>query len=572
MSIKDKCDLIKANIKNKDLPRMVTIDGSWGCGKTTFVKKHLMTHMEEMNPVYLSLTGVTDIAVFKDRLLSAIYFNNEKGANALENLLDASMNFFDKATRSLDNSATSSTATTLIKSLRGAAKDSIIRKIENTVIILDDLERIHCDELQRDIMGECLNLTLDEDKNVGFVFPINMSEIRLDKRQIEKYISLRYVIEHDIDSYFDYAFKEYNSLINFKPIITNCISEVKISNIRVMKRIASKLNQTVITLNNIENDQDIDIHTILSGLFKEAFIIAGNHFNKGLSAHEIKLNSDYRNRDKGIYISGLSSTTEGFIDFICNGKLEFSVDDIGYIPTKLHGFDDFLFKKPYQFNECFDESLKSLEEFIKTTEKSKPIIIWFKLLDTYIELVRGSYILDNIGIDDNENKLKLIARQEFNGDYFSNPNRLRIKDEFLKAEYEKKLEQFNNEMAVKHQSHLFEQAKTSWIDVDREIYNSYEKRSLFVGDNINVFIDLLNGWGPKNTGDFTDFVKARYKDQIRKESKEEAQGITTIISHLANLQENDDKPSLAFGTRQELIATMEFAVKVIEENLKCSGS
>ncbi|WP_281517243.1 P-loop NTPase fold protein, partial [Vibrio parahaemolyticus] len=68
MSIKDKCDLIKANIKNKDLPRMVTIDGSWGCGKTTFVKKHLMTHMEEMNPVYLSLTGVTDIAVFKDRL------------------------------------------------------------------------------------------------------------------------------------------------------------------------------------------------------------------------------------------------------------------------------------------------------------------------------------------------------------------------------------------------------------------------------------------------------------------------------------------------------------------------
>ncbi|EHK4782654.1 P-loop NTPase fold protein [Vibrio parahaemolyticus] len=572
MSIIDKCELIKESIKNKDLPRMVTIDGSWGCGKTTFVKKHLMTHMEDMNPVYLSLTGVTDIAVFKDRLLSAIYFNNEKGANALENLLDASMNFFDKATRSLDNGATSSTVTTLIKSLRGAAKDSIIRKIENTVIIIDDLERIHCSKLQRDIMGECLNLTLDEDKNVGFIFPINMSEITLDKRQIEKYISLRYVIEHDIDSYFDYAFKEYTSLINFKPIIINCIEDVKISNIRVMKRIASKLNQVVISLDDIENDQDIDIYAILSGLFKEAFIIADNHFNKGLSAHKIKLNSDYSHRDEDIYISGLSSASEGFIDFICNRQLEFSVDDIGYIPTKSHGFDDFLFKKPYQFNECFDESLKSLEEFIKTTEKSKPIIIWFKLLDTYIELVRGSYTFDNIGIDDNEKKLKLIARQEFNGDYFSNPNRLRIKDEFLKAEYEKKLEQFNNEMAVKHQLDLFEQAKVSWIDVDREIYNNYEKRALFVGENIHVFINLLSGWDSKNTGDFTDFVKARYKDQIRKESKEEALGIKTIISHLVKLQKKDTKPSLAFGTRQELISAMEIAIKTIEEKLKSSGS
>ncbi|EJR0948613.1 hypothetical protein NYG22_000004 [Vibrio alginolyticus] len=572
MSIKDKCELIKESIQNKDLPRMVTIDGSWGCGKTTFVKKHLMAHMEEMNPVYLSLTGVTDIAVFKDRLLSAIYFNNEKGANALESLLDASMNFFDKTTRSLDSSAASSTVTTLIKSLRGAAKDSIIRKIEKAVIIIDDLERIHCSKLQRDIMGECLNLTLDEDKNVGFIFPINMSEISLDKRQIEKYISLRYVIEHDIDSYFDYAFKEYNSLTNFKPIIINCISEVKISNIRVMKRIASKLNQVVKSLYDIENDQDIDIYAIVSGLFKEAFIIADNHFNKGLSAHKIKLNSDYSNRDEDIYIGGLSSTTEGFIDFICNRKLEFSIDDIGYIPTKSHGFDDFLFKKPYQFNECFEESLKSLEEFIKTTEKSKPIIIWFKLLDTYIELVRGSYTFDNIGIDDNEKKLKLIARQEFNGDYFSNPNRLRIKDEFLKAEYEKKLEQFDNEMAVKHQLDLFEQAKVSWIDVDREIYNNYAKRALFVGENIHIFINLLSDWDSKNTGDFTDFVKARYKDQIRKESKEEALGIKTIISHLVKLQKDDTKPSLAFGTRQELISTMEIAIKTIEENLKSSGS
>ncbi len=574
MNIVDKCNLIEKNIKNKDLPRMVIIDGGWGGGKTTFVKQHLMQHMEHMNPVYLSLTGVTDIAVFKDKLLSAIYFNNEKGANALESLLDASMNFFDKATKGFDNSAMSSTATTLIKSLRGAAKDSIIRKIENTVVILDDLERINCSKLQRDIMGECLNLTLEENKNVGFIFPVNMEEINIDKKQIEKYISLRCVIEHDSDSYFSYAFQDYESLINTKSIIINCMSDYESRNIRVMKRIASKLNDIVLFLDSLDNRENIDIDMIISELFKEAFIIADNHFNKGLSAREILFNSHYGNRESVSYISGLSRASEGFIDFICNRKLELSLADIGYLPIKSHGFDDFLFKKPYQFHEDFDKKLKSLENFIINKNESKPIIIWFKLLDTYMELVELGYTKDNINIVTDDDKIKLISFQDFNEHYLDNPNRLMIKDETLRVECEKGMEKLKDKMAMKHQSGLFEQAKTSWIEVDREIFNNYENKALFVGKNIDAFIELLSGWDPKNTGDFNDFIRDRYNERTHQRNNEDADGINTIINHLESLQKNNGTPSLLFGTRQELISTMKVAVnccKIIEENLKSSA-
>ncbi|EMC8461152.1 hypothetical protein VYH28_000537 [Vibrio alginolyticus] len=567
--IKDKCELIKKNIENKDLPRMVIIDGSWGCGKTTFVKKHLMTHMEKMNPVYLSLTGVTDIAVFKDRLLSAIYFNNEKGANALENLLDASMNFFDKATRSLDNSATSSTATTLIKSLRGAAKDSIIRKIENTVIILDDLERIHCPELQRDIMGECLNLTLEDSKSIGFIFPVNMNEISIEKKQIEKYISLICVIEHDSDSYFSYAFGNYKSLANLKSMIVSCMSNNKISNIRVMKRIARKLDEIVRFLNGLESrNNNIDIDTVLSGLFKEVFIIADNHFNKGLSAHEIILNSHYSNRENESYIGNLSRTSEGIVDFICNRKLEISQDDLGYLPKKSHGFDDFLFKKPYQFHEDFEEKLKYLELFIKQEDESKPTIIWFKLLDIYMELVEEKYTKDNLGIKgDRDELIRLIERQTFNSEYLSNPNRLRIKNEFLKSSYEKEVEKINKKIAIVHLSSIFKKAESSWIDVDRYFFNNYEKKALFVDENIHNFIELVSVWNAKNTGDFIDFVKSRYSEQTRRDSRKEIDGIKLIIKRLVSLQTEETNPSLIYGTRQELISTMENTIKIIERDI-----
>ncbi len=504
---------------------------------------------------------------FKDKLLSAVYFDSEKGVKALEGMLGASLRLVSSI-----NPTVSTTATTLLKSLQGAAKDSFIRKIDNTVVILDDLERTNCPELQKNIMGECLNLTLEENKNIGFVFPINMSEVKLEKRQIEKYISLSYTIEHEDESYFDYAFKEYPSLSEFKGMIVNCISNHTINNIRVMKRIASKLNQTTLLIRDMKNYDDIDVCTLLSGLFKEAFIIADNHFNKGLGAKEIKFKCNSRNGTMDDYIPGLERVPEGYIDFMCNVKLKPSLLDIGYIPMKSHGFDDFLFKKPYQFYETFDNTLKSLEEFLLTKEKSKSIIIWFKLLDTYMELVKGSYIVNNIGINNNEEIIALIEQQEFNWDYLGNPNRLRIKDNFLDEKYKEIKDTFDKQRIINHQLNLFEQAKTSWIDVDREIFNNYEKKPLFVGENINIFIELLNGWDAKNTGDFTDFVKARYNEQMRRESKEEMDAIKSIINHLMSLQKIDKKPSLTYGTRQELISTMENAVEIIKRDLNRSDS
>ncbi|MCR9424872.1 hypothetical protein NB464_04555, partial [Vibrio diabolicus] len=162
--------------------------------------------------------------------------------------------------------------------------------------------------------------------------------------------------------------------------------------------------------------------------------------------------------------------------------------------------------------------------------------------------------------------------QDFNEHYLDNPNRLMIKDETLRVECEKEMENLKAKMAMKHQSSLFEQAKTSWIEVDREIFNNYENKALFVGKNIDAFIELLSDWDPKNTGDFNDFIRDRYNERTHQRNSEEADGINTIINHLESLQKNDGTPSLLFGTRQELISTLKVAVKIIEENLKSSAS
>ena len=69
-------------LEDTSFPPLVMLDGEWGEGKTFYIKKTLIPELEkqEKECVFFSLTGLSSISDFKDRLLSASLFNTQLDA------------------------------------------------------------------------------------------------------------------------------------------------------------------------------------------------------------------------------------------------------------------------------------------------------------------------------------------------------------------------------------------------------------------------------------------------------------------------------------------------------------
>lgn len=144
---------IHALLEDRSFPRMVLIDGPWGIGKTFYVTNVLQPYLNQIYPkpfktIYLSLYGVTSLNDFKDRLISIVYANNAdfsvKGGKFL--------GFLGQSTE-----VTSSTkgVTALLSAASSVAKQILFNKLNNLVILLDDLERITLENVRMEVVGEC---------------------------------------------------------------------------------------------------------------------------------------------------------------------------------------------------------------------------------------------------------------------------------------------------------------------------------------------------------------------------------------------------------------------------------
>ncbi|MFA0683453.1 NTPase, partial [Vibrio splendidus] len=147
---------IHALLEDRSFPSMVLLDGHWGVGKTYYVKNELQPYLKNYYPspyktIYLSLYGVTSLEDFKDRVLSLTYTENKKSSW----LTKQGSDLIGSSAQAISGARGVGAALGGVASI---VKYHYFNRIDNLVLLLDDLERITCEKVRTQVIGECLNL------------------------------------------------------------------------------------------------------------------------------------------------------------------------------------------------------------------------------------------------------------------------------------------------------------------------------------------------------------------------------------------------------------------------------
>lgn len=396
---------IHALLEDRSFPRMVLIDGPWGIGKTFYVTNVLQPYLNQIYPkpfktIYLSLYGVTSLNDFKDRLISIVYANNAdfsvKGGKFL--------GFLGQSTE-----VTSSTkgVTALLSAASSVAKQILFNKLNNLVILLDDLERITLENVRMEVVGECLNLV--ETKNIKIVFVANKSKVG-SIEYIEKAFGDVIYIKRSANELIDvvnHIYKDQNSLTEFQSeTVLELIKTLKINNLRIIKRSIDRFRMVCSLFKEIEGVNYERVHSsILNASFRinvaihvygatleEILETLGSFYNFFDDEDKRKLVED-RNGKIDELISPLSYMNENVVTYIA--ILVNNISDINIelnLPQGNSSDDRMLsYSFRYESQGWFNENLPKFKCFIFDDGK-KPIYKWMKSCSVYLYMIDNGYV------------------------------------------------------------------------------------------------------------------------------------------------------------------------------------
>lgn len=133
--------------ENCSLAPIVLLDGAWGVGKTHFITHEYSTHSDQ-DCLLISVLGIQSLQQFHEKLIGKyLSLASESESDTAAN----TVSIFSKAISAFGDVTKSSQ---LIESLSGLVKQSIISKINDVTIIVDDLERIEDRSIATLILGE----------------------------------------------------------------------------------------------------------------------------------------------------------------------------------------------------------------------------------------------------------------------------------------------------------------------------------------------------------------------------------------------------------------------------------
>ncbi|MGA1932610.1 hypothetical protein ACH5BF_07785 [Arcobacter sp. YIC-464] len=225
--LKDRLD----KLLNGDDSLVITLDGEWGVGKTTFWKKFVKDNLENKKVSYTSLFGKDTIQDIRTDIILQISKKDE--------YLNKSKKFFSNIKHSIglkdDDINFGLTGSMISSFLTLFSKDDF----ENVIVCIDDFERLskHLDE--KDILG--LISELKEQKECKVVMILNQDKV--DNETLSKYKDK--IIDYELN-YLPTPEESYelvkHKLKSFKIYPSSYFIQHNITNIRVMKRVINSLN------------------------------------------------------------------------------------------------------------------------------------------------------------------------------------------------------------------------------------------------------------------------------------------------------------------------------------------
>ncbi|MFD2179556.1 P-loop NTPase fold protein [Veronia pacifica] len=558
---------------DESFPQVVLLDGSWGSGKTYFIKNELIDKLHnhfKQKVHFFSLYGVSSIDDFRDKIISLSITDSEKTPTLLTN----AAKIFEGITTNVGEKGLGA----VLGGAAGALKYKLYEKLDNCILILDDLERVNNDKVIKNILGECLNLA--ESKNIKLLLIANEEKLHC-KDDIEKVFADKYNFSFSHEEVVDILKSEYEFLDDrLSRELLLCITSVDSKNIRVLKRAITKFNRLK---KEIEKIEGVDIDQALTLLLNNIIQLCCAKYEFGFSTKQIfeagetrllrKITKDkdesfkdeLQKLDK-IFGDGLYVKPKKLVDFCCDGIYSFKniVEELD-LPLKKDLFDQM--KSIWAQNKLsdadFEKGVKELEEYI-SKHCGKDISEWFNICDVYLYMIDKKII--NSIVHTPVSILEVCKNVDFNvfsisddRDYdYSSGN---MYDQKIIEIANKKRQKLVENIKVNTDIELSERFKNSWSEVAPYIYDKYMHKPMYNEFNVDTLREAFMSWSTFEVFEFTRFNKKRYSfDNIEDffiPEMDSLKGISEMIENLCIDLGYGRKVASLNALREELLAVYE---------------
>ncbi|MGI2107895.1 hypothetical protein ACRN9C_00595 [Shewanella frigidimarina] len=488
--------------ENCSLAPIVLLDGAWGVGKTHFITHEYSTHSDQ-DCLLISVLGIQSLQQFHEKLIGKyLSLASESESDTAAN----TVSIFSKAISAFGDVTKSSQ---LIESLSGLVKQSIISKINDVTIIVDDLERIEDRSIATLILGELYDMCSSE-SSIKAIVVMNDAKSSVTKSFIEKVICWKFKYEVSSEKAFDIAFGTLDVSPDVQRFIIERLNEIQPLNLRVLIRLCDRMKQVSRILDTIENE--IDVESSKRILFHKMIYLSFLHHQQDQDLYEItkQINSipmpneqDERHPFYRQYL--FHNESSSFIEFTL-GCLSRPLrdSDLHNLHPKTNELSDFIHSKGLSrySDEEFEVKISDLFDYV-SNETNPSLSLWYSAVNflAYLYSLGASnqQRLSNI-VNIAQERLKHITPSEERHFYtFSFDSGLSKDIDELRSYFKEKESKDN------HTKLIEEIVKSKWSDVDRKAYTHVTNRQESLTLKADAWLNAIGKWDNNDLELFWDF-------------------------------------------------------------------
>ncbi|MFQ6370878.1 P-loop NTPase fold protein [Shewanella sp. YIC-542] len=559
---------ILALLSDDAFPKLVMLDGAWGVGKTHFINNIVIPDIKSLNhkTTYLSVTGLSDVSDFRDRLLSACYVKkgvSSEDGKSIGEIAGTLLKNFGGENGGLISS--------LLGNATGIFKDSLMSRLGDRFIIIDDLDRVNVNGLPDLIVGEALQLAITG--NLKFIFVINIKETNINSDLKEKAFSGTVKLKKSSEDLIDISFSGYHWMDIYREHITKTIISLGVSNLRILKRCSKKIDQLHGILKNIEN---IDLDKSMIKICEAIITVSHFHYNKGFdeqkiikfSTREYPMPRDDSSKveqyDELINVGHFLS--EKLVSFCAGGDF-WEPDDsyFGRLVKRDSPIDILMYNNYFEIkDEEFTTYVNCLSDYI-FNDVEVPVRQWFERAYYYHYLQSKGYLADSYkNIEDGFDEL--VQSKVFYNDSSDRYISYRIdeKDNLVYPKFLEYLEKTKKNSEKEEVFSLLEQMRLGWKNVDLIVFKKYRYEPFFNQFSSNEIEGCISSWANEDVLLFNDFLNNRYKASNIKDFLSDELEIMHYLKVVVKAMHDRESKGRRKGCLNVLLSNLEMAVSKLD--------
>lgn len=578
---------IHSLLEDRSFPSMVLLDGHWGVGKTYYVKHELQpylvnNYLAPYKVIYLSLYGVTSLDDFKDRVISLTYTENKKSswiAKQSTDIIGSSTQVFS-GTRGV--SAALGGVTSIIKY-------HYFNKLDNLVLLLDDLERITCEKVRIQVIGECLNLT-ENKQHIKIVVIGNQDKVGAHA-DIEKAFSDIIYIKRTPTESLDVVKKIYTGVKKLndheQSEVAKCLKSLELDNLRIIRRAIDRYKAVCELFERVDG---VNYNYLESKLIDASFRISTAIHREGFSLQEIL--EGIEDRQRVISLSSGKIEEDKLSDIEKRHlKLETYVSPIRYhtpqslatyittyqnnfydihqelnIPTSTEVIELFL---GYNFTDkdedWFQENIGALKREVFEPNPDE-LLFWIRCCGLYFYMLTTGYVEEQassfrlkIGVllEDNNFSLDLNYRD------LEHDLHTYVRDDELNQLFRTYIEKFKIKQAKEKSQSFVCDFIRDYMSVREEIDVKLTHTAFLLNFTSEDFQNALANWSSKEIQAFIYDMQSRYDfNNIENYFSSELCGLKCLSEQIQSLI-----PTVAYGVKRGALSNLDRVITSVINRL-----